>query len=161
MSGLSFSEITLDHLEDIATLHSKVLSWSPTGKLGRKHVRDLYQTLFESQAFFGFTCYLGSDLIAFVTATTDYCAIRPRVQTVFEGKILEIGLNAVFSPIDFLILFESRFCIPKIFRRFDTSAEWLTLISDPQHQMFYSAASIVLVKKMNRKFLELGFSNYL
>ncbi len=153
--------MTSSHLEDLADLHYRMLSWSFNGRLGKQHIRDLYTALLESKSLFGYVVYHEKRLMGFVTATTDLRETRSCVVKAYHGKMGRLLLLLLKSPKTALTIAESWFLVPRIFRAYGCRAEWLTMLTDTAHFFLTPYISLRLMECLDEHYRRSGVRVYM
>ena len=150
-----------EHASDVARLHYKELSWSFNGHLGPEHMRELYEALVCSEAFFGYVIYRKGLLLGFVTATTDSGQMRSSIRRVYRGKLFSVMALLVRYPSFLIGVLESLFIVPVSFRRYATKAEWLTFVTNTEVGYLTPLVAIKLIDAVRDHFHACGVSTYL
>lgn len=149
------------HLEDVAKLHYRLLPWSFNGQFGEVHIVELYKVLAACPNFFGYVYYRDGHLLGFVTATTNGEETRRRIVGVYRkrlGRMLRIFLQ---RPAFLLAALESKFIVPRIFRRFGTRAEWLTFVTDTTTGTLGPLVAMRLIEAVREHFARTGIACYM
>lgn len=149
------------HLEDLAGLHARQLSWSLNGRMGPEHITDLYRALFSCPCFFGYAWSYNGRLAAFVTATTDYRSTRRHIMSAYKGKMLALLRVALRRPRFIVALLESRFVVPVIFHQHEARGEWLTFITADDNHFLTPFASLKLMDHLRRHYQDRGIGHYM
>jgi hypothetical protein len=149
------------HLADVAELHYRQLSWSFNGHYGKQHVLDLYVALGQSPHFFGYVYYNRGQLLGFVTATSDFRETRRHIMRVYTSKIGQTLMIFLRHPRFFLTALESKFVVPLVFRRFGTTSEWLTFVTDTERNYLAPLVALRLIDVLREHFRRLGVRAYM
>ena len=152
--------LALVHLNDIADLHFKELSWSFNGQFGPEHILELYKTLFQSKHFFGYACYDGGRLLGCITGTTDYFDIRNLLVNVYRKKKLAMMKIFLRHPWFFLAALESKLVVPLVFKWLRAKGEVLTLLTDTTRGYIGPLVALKLVGVINEHFSSAGMEIY-
>jgi len=161
LDGLELLPMRAEHASDVARLHFKELSWSFNGQLGPDHIRGLYEALVCSKFFFGYVIYRKSQLLGFVTATTDSGEIRSSIRHAYRGKFLRVAGLMLRHPSFMLGVLESLFVVPIAFKRYGTKAEWLTFVTNTEVSYLTPLVAIKLIDAVRDRFHACGISIYL
>jgi hypothetical protein len=139
---------------DLARLHFDILNWSFTGKLGIGFIENLYRTILSHKdIFFGVALYdRNNRLVGFSIATIDYHKAREIISPLYKKLLFRVFINALTNFSFFLIMLESKFVIPPIYKKYGIYAEWLVFITDTKDKAIYLPASIALCRYMIREF---------
>jgi hypothetical protein len=148
-------------IADVVVLHRRSINWSMTSRLGEEHVRALYGSLLAQPHFFGFVCREQNRLIGFTTATFDYRATRAILGRLYGRHFARILLMALANPLDLINILESRLLIPRLFSKFDTRAEWLSLVADAAEAQLAPAATVALIRQVRAAFRDAGVDCFL
>ena len=130
LADIKVEPLSSVHLKDMAILHYRLLPWSFNGQFGEAHIIDLYAALWQSPHFFGYVYYVNGRLLGFVSATTDFRDTRNSLLGVYRKKLVKMLWIFLRHPTYLWSALESRFLVPRIFRRYGTRAEWLTFVTD-------------------------------
>ena len=149
------------HLEDVAKLHYRLLPWSFNGQFGETHIIDLYRALGRSPHFFGYVYYRDGKLLGFVTATTDYRDTRDHLLGVYRKKLVKMLWIFLRRPSYLLAALESRFLVPRVFRRYGTRAEWLTFVTDTTTGTLGPLVAMRLIEAVREYFFSAGVGCYM
>jgi hypothetical protein len=123
---------TKEDIDKIVDLHATVLHWSINGRLGRAHVRRLYEALFEGDDFF---VVVADDpksgaIVGFASGSTNAAAARGRIKArvglIERFKLLS---NALVRPKELFDILETVLVIPLLQSRLGTDAEILTWVA--------------------------------
>jgi GNAT superfamily N-acetyltransferase len=153
--------LSSDHLEDVAKLHYGLLPWSFNGQFGEAHIIDLYKALGNSSHFFGYVYYRDGHLLGFVTATTDYRDTRNHLLGVYRKKLFKMLWIFLCHPAYLLAALESRFLVPRVFRRYGTHAEWLTFVTDTTTGTLGPLVAMRLIDAVREHFFSVGVGCYM
>lgn len=149
------------HLPDAADLHSRLLHWSLNGRLGPAHIRELYEALYRSPGFFGFACYQDGRLLGFTTATTASGEARRAVLEVYKRRPLAVAALMLKNPLFLASACESKFLVPRLYRRYGTTGEWLTLLTDTDRSYISPFVAMKLIAAVKARYAESGFRCYM
>jgi hypothetical protein len=149
-----------NHVEDVARLHFRELSWSMNGHFGPGHILELYEALADSPHFFGYVYYAKGALIGFATGTTDFQETRLRIMQVYRRKMPTVLRILIRNPKFLLAALESKYLVPPLFRRLGTSAEWLTFVTDTRSSYLAPFVSMKLIDSIKKHFQKAGVSRY-
>jgi hypothetical protein len=150
--GIKIEPITLNNINDIATLHYKILSWSLNGSLGKEHILELYKAIFESSHVFGYICYSGDTTLGFLTATTNSSKTRNSLIKIYANKIPQLIKHLLKKPKDIIAILESKFLVPYIFKKYECNAEWLTFVTDTSNAFITPYVSLGLMAELKDHF---------
>lgn len=150
-----------EHVADVARLHYEELSWSFNGHLGPEHVRSMYASIVGNPRFFGYVIYHDGKLLGFVTATTNSAASRRSILVAYSGKLLRVLLIFARNPLFLVGALESLLVVPYFFRKFQTSAEWLTFVTNTRVPYLTPVVAIKLVDAVRDHFRAAGVGVYL
>jgi len=145
-------------LPAMAALQSRVIAWSFTGKLGREHILKLYRALFEHKLIFGYACIYEGRMIGFSVGTLHYAKTRQIVSRLYLPKLPTILWHSLRSPSVLLNIFESKFIVPREYKKTASTAEWLCLVTDIEDSSNYPLAALLLMRKTLQHFHEKGFN---
>lgn len=161
LDQIQVTPLDSEHVEDIATLHQNILWWSFNGRMGKEHIKRLYQSVVDEENSFGFVCYVDGQLLGFVTATKDSFKTRKAVQKVYANHFLTTLWHMVKNPKAILAILESKFVVPPVFRKFDCNAEWLTFVTNTNNFFITPFVATKLMVALNEKFSQLGVKQYM
>lgn len=161
LDQLMISQLGPQHLEELVELHSRILWWSFNGRMGKDHIRALYSALISDPNVFGFVCHAKGRFVGFVSATTNSTSTRKSIQQVYSKKFILVLKNLVQNPKAVLSILESKFLVPRIFRKFNCHAEWLTFVTDMDASFITPFASAKLIAALNARFMSMGITNYM
>jgi hypothetical protein len=161
LNEIPLEPLSSEHLEDIAKLHFRLLPWSFNGQFGEAHIIELYKTLGKSPHFFGYVHYQDGHLLGFVTASTDCRDTRNHLLGIYRKKIFKMLSIFLRHPSYFLAALESRFLVPRIFKRFKTHAEWLTFVTDTRSGSLGPLVAMRLIAAVRQHFFSAGVACYM
>ena len=161
INSIHLEPIKPGHLDDMATLHYKMLKWSFNGQLGVQHIKDLYSSLLANTDIFGFVYYHDDQLIGFTTATTDSEVIRGSILKVYRKRFFRCLLKVLMNPQYIIDLLESKYLVPRLCRRYGTKAEWLTFVTDTTKPLLSPVVAIKLIDSVHNHFKRLGVGCYM
>lgn len=149
------------HIEDIARLHYRLLSWSFNGQFGLDHMIEMYGALCKSPYFFGYVYYSNGNLLGFVTATTNFEDTRRFVLGVYKRKIFQTLGVFLRNPRFLLTALESKLLVPIIFRRFGVKSEWLTFVADTSNSYLSPLVALRMIDVVRDHFRTAGEVAYM
>lgn len=161
LEEIRLEPLSATHLEDVAKLHYRLLPWSFNGQFGEKHIIDLYKALWHSPHFFGYVYYRDDRLMGFVTATTDYRDTRNHIMGVYRKRLPRLLWIFLRHPAFLLAALESKFLVPRIFRRYETNAEWLTFVTDTTTGTLGPLVAMRLIDAVREHFRSTGVACYM
>ncbi|MEK6628245.1 MAG: hypothetical protein AABY53_06430 [Bdellovibrionota bacterium] len=153
--------VQASHIEDIARLHFKLLSWSFNGQFGLEHMIEIYRALFNSQYTFGYVYYNNTKLVGFVTATTNYEDTRRHVVAVYKKKLFQTLKILLRNPAYLLSIIESKLIVPIVFRYFGVKSEWLTFVTDTSNIALSPLVALRMIDGVRDHFRDLGIKSYM
>lgn len=149
------------HLSSIASLHSRMISYSTIAQMGEKCLYACYKSLSELDSTFGFV-WIDNDskLIGFVLGTTDSKAARKAMFSAitFTDK-LKICLYSFKSICNLLNIIDTIFFINPFISRNKVNAEWLSWMTDTSDKKG-SLAALETYKAMKKYFAEAGIKQF-
>ena len=161
LGELRLERLSSASLEDVARLHYRLLPWSFNGQFGEKHIIDLYKALAHSPYFFGYLYYREGRLVGFATATTDYRETRNHIMAVYRKRLARMLWVFIRQPSFLLAALESKFLVPRVFRRYDTNAEWLTFVTDTSTGSIGPLVAMRLINVVRDHFRSVGATCYM
>lgn len=161
LAALTLQKIEARHIQSIADVHYKELSWSFNGQLGIEHIRELYGELAKDPHFFGYAICHQEKVLGFVTATTDSAAIRTRIQAVYLRKMHRVMGLMLRHPSFLVGALESRFFVPRAFEKQGSKAEWLTFVTNTDSGYLSPFVALRLIDAVRDHFRDSGIDLYL
>ncbi len=161
LKEIKLEPLSSHHLPDIAKLHFKLLPWSFNGKFGLEHILSLYTALKQSPHFFGYVYYSGGQMVGFVTATTNFEETRSRLTAVYRKRLFKVLSLFLSHPTFFWAAFESKFLVPRLFRRHATNGEWLTFLADTTTGTVGPLVAMRLIDEVKAHFSASGHKGYM
>lgn len=150
------------HLQAVANLHYKMISWSTIAQLGVKHIYEVYKNLTVLKNTFGYVWIdKNGNLQSFLLATTDSNEARKEIMSTFSIKdIFKMLLLSFKSPKNFLSMVDSLLFIPQFIKKSKTNAEWICWFSDTTEKN-QSIGVLKIFYEMKKHFLELGIKSFI
>lgn len=161
LEDIRLEPLSTAHLEDVAKLHYRLLPWSFNGQFGEKHIIELYEALGRSPHFFGYVYYKDAQLIGFVTATTDYRDTRNHIMGVYRKRLIRLLWVFLRHPTFLFAALESKFLVPRVFSRYEATAEWLTFVTDTTKGTLGPFVAMRLINAVREHFGSTGATCYM
>jgi len=161
INKIRLEPLETSHIEDIARLHYKILSWSFNGQFGLEHMIEMYGALFNSPYSFGYVYYSNGNLIGFVAATTNFKDTRRHVLGVYKRKISQTLGILLHHPKFIFGVLESKLLVPIVFRYFGVKSEWLTFVTDTSNSYLSPLVALRMIDGVRNHFREVGVKGYM
>lgn len=161
INKIQLEPLNASHIEDIARLHYKILSWSFNGQFGLEHMIEMYGALLDSPYSFGYVYYSNGNLIGFVAATTNYKDTRRHVLGVYKRKIFQTLGILLCHPKFILGVLESKLLVPIVFRYFGVKSEWLTFVTDTSNSYLSPLVALRMIDGVRDHFYKMGEKAYM